>query len=578
MRIKEKENLFSDKMFQRLWRPSVATAFGLALGDMADAIVVGQKMGATGLAAISLTLPVYMVINVFVNGFGIGGSVKFATLLSEGKSEEAVHSFNQIFGFLVLLSLGLGVLGNVAIGPLLAVLGVRPGDGAVYTACMQYVRVLLCGLPILFLSYLLNYYLRNDDHQTVAAVGFTVGNLSDLLMNVIFVLVLDMGVIGAALSTVLGQLIAILIFLPAILGKKGMAKLHPSKMKPKGLREPLLCFRLGFSSSIEYLWQVIFLLILNRSLMRYAGEDGVAVFDMVQNVSYLIINVYEYTAKAMQPIVSTYNVECNRQGMKHILHKGIRYGHRVGGTISILLFIFPVAACRVFGLSGTELESLGKAAIRLYCLGGCIGGVNIIYENYYQAREDEKPAYLLSTLRSAAVKIPVSVLLLPFGMPILWLFYPLNEILSLGIFRFLEKRIRKPELPEERVYSRMIENKISDFSGLLAETQAFCEKWGADEKQQYFVNMAVEEICQVIMTHAFREEEGSYIEIALIARENHEIELHLRDNAETFDPFEQKEGDEEWNLDMMGVRVVKETAKEFFYRRYQGFNTTIVRV
>ncbi len=577
MQKKDKQNLFSNKMFQRLWLPSMAMAFGLALGDMADAIVVGQKMGATGLAAVSLALPVYMVINVFVHGFGIGGSVRYSTLLGEGKKEEAVRSFNQVFELLAALSILCSVLGNVAIVPFLRLLGVSSGDGAVYTACMEYVRVLLCGLPVLFISYILNYYLRNDDHQTLAAVGFTVGNLSDLLMNVVFVLILDMGVIGAALSTILGQLVTILIFLPGILGKKGLAKLHPSMMLPRDFGETLRSFRVGFSSSIEYLWQFFFLLLVNRSLMAYVGEDGVAVFDMVQNVSYLITYVYEYTAKAMQPLVSTYSGECNRRGVQHILQKGLRYGSAVGIAITLFLFAFPMLTCRLFGLDGGGLKTVGSLAIRIYCLGGFVGGINTIFENYYQSRSDEKPAYVLSTLRSAAVKIPVAVLLIPFGMPVLWLFYPLNEYLSLGIFKLLEKRLRKPEVPEERIYHCVIENKMEDFSSLLSETQAFCEKWGADEKQQYFVNMSVEEVCQVIMKYAFSEEEGSYIEITLIARENGEIELHLRDNAKTFDPFSQ-EKDGEWNLDMMGVMVVKEKAKDFLYRRYQGFNTTIIKV
>lgn len=270
----------------------------------------------------------------------------------------------------------------------------------------------------------------------------------------------------------------ILIFLPGILGKKGLAKLHPSMMLPRDFGETLRSFRVGFSSSIEYLWQFFFLLLVNRSLMAYVGEDGVAVFDMVQNVSYLITYVYEYTAKAMQPLVSTYSGECNRRGVQHILQKGLRYGSAVGMAITLFLFAFPMLTCRLFGLDGGGLKTVGSLAIRIYCLGGFVGGINTIFENYYQSRSDEKPAYVLSTLRSAAVKIPVAVLLIPFGMPALWLFYPLNEYLSLGIFKLLEKRIRKPEVPEERIYHCVIENKMEDFSSLLSETQAFCEKWG----------------------------------------------------------------------------------------------------
>lgn len=577
MQTKEKRNLFSDKMFRRLWLPSMVMAFGLSLGDMADAIVVGQKMGATGLAAVSLALPIYMVINVFVHGFGIGGSVKFSMLLGQGKKEEAVHSFNQVFGITLLISIVCAILGNIGIIPLLHVLGVDAGDGAVYAACKEYVQVLLYGFPVLFASYILNYYLRNDDHQTLAAIGFTIGNLSDLMMNIVFVLVLNMGVFGAAISTILGQVISILIFLPGFFDTKGIARFRIAEMIPRNISKTMKRFRVGFSSSIEYLWQFIFLLIINHSLMHYAGEKGVAVFDMVQSMSYLLTYVYEYTAKAMQPLVSTYSGECNQRGVQHIYRKGLRCSSMVGIVISVCMFVFPSQVCALFGLRGNELISMGKIAIRIYCLGGLVGGVNTILENYYQSREDEKPAYALSTLRSAVVKIPVAVALVPFGMPVLWLFYPLNEYLSYGIFKLLEKKLKKPEIDETRVYNCVIENKMSDFSSLLSEVQMFCEKWGAEEKQKYFVNMAVEEVSQMIMRHAFTKQEESYIEITLIAQEDQMMELHFRDNAKDFDPFSQ-EMDEETKLDMMGIQVVTEKSKEFFYRRYQGFNTTIMRI
>lgn len=181
------------------------TAVGLAFGDMADAVVVGQKMGAVGLAAVSLVLPVFMVINIFVHGFGIGGSVRYSKYVGQGHGQEAVASFNQIFALILLISIFCSAAGNLFLSPLLRLLGVQPGDGLVYEACREYVRVILYGMPVLFSSYLLNYYLRNDNNQNLAVVGFTVGNLSDLGMNILFVLILDMGVLGAAISTVLDR-------------------------------------------------------------------------------------------------------------------------------------------------------------------------------------------------------------------------------------------------------------------------------------------------------------------------------------------------------------------------------------
>ena len=112
--MKEKEqDHFTGKMLGRLLVPSMVAAIGLAAGDMADAVVIGQRMGATGLAAVSLALPVFMVVNVLVHGLGIGGSVKYSKYMGEGKEEAAVDNFNQILLAGVAVSVLLAVLGNL---------------------------------------------------------------------------------------------------------------------------------------------------------------------------------------------------------------------------------------------------------------------------------------------------------------------------------------------------------------------------------------------------------------------------------------------------------------------------------
>ena len=87
---------FTGRIFRRMWGPAIISSAGWALSDIADAVVVGQRMGAVGLAAIALILPVYMINCMFAHGLGLGGSVRYSRLLGEGKPGEAVDSFNQV--------------------------------------------------------------------------------------------------------------------------------------------------------------------------------------------------------------------------------------------------------------------------------------------------------------------------------------------------------------------------------------------------------------------------------------------------------------------------------------------------
>jgi hypothetical protein len=94
--------------------------------------------------------------------------------------------------------------------------------------------------------------------------------------------------------------------------------------------------------------------------------------------------------------------------------------------------------------------------------------------------------------------------------------------------------------------------------------------------------MTIEEVCLAIMTQAFTGQKDECIEITLIAQKNGEFELHIRDSADKFNPFAMEmskaEQIENVNLDSMGMLVIREKAKYFFYRQYQGFNTLVIRI
>lgn len=570
---------FTGKMFGRLLMPAASAALGQAFADMADAIVVGQQMGATGLAVISLSLPVFMVINVLVQGLGIGGSVKYSRYLGEGKEEKAVAGFNHILAAALCVSVPMAVLGNLFLEPLMAVLGVSREDGLLFTASSKYVRIIITGMPILFVSCILNHYLRNDGNQKLASMGFTVANLSDVLMNILFVLVLGKGAAGAAMSTVLGQALAVLLYLPGILDKRNTLRIRPSGID---LREVWECFRTGFATSVQYIWQLIFLLIMNHTLMNYSGETGVAVFDIVQNISYLILYLYDGTVKAMQPLISTYCGEQNEVGLHTIKRMGMRSGTIAGLVAVTLLSIFSIPMCRIFGITEPGMLQLGSAAIHIYCLGALFGGINIIIEGFYQSCEDEKPAFLMATLRGAAVLIPCSLIFAPLGIEVLWFLFPATEAVSLLIFRIWIRHRKEKSFDQERIFRRTIENSNEDMGEMLQEVEAFCEKWKASMKQTFFVTMTVEEICSLIISKAFGCDNKGYIEVTLIALQDGEFELHIRDNASIFNPFSMetkrvsREGD--YDMDAMGMLVIRQKAKEFYYRQYQGFNSLIVRI
>ena len=573
---------FTGRMFRGLWIPAMLSSLGWALSDMADAVVVGQKLGTVGLAAISLILPIYMINCMFAHGFGLGGSVRYSRLLSQGKPQEAADSFHGVFWLALAFSAATAVLGSVFMGPLLALLGTRPADGALYTATKDYLQILVAATPLFYLSNILNYYLRNDGSQRRAGVGSVTGNISDITLNILLVLVLDMGTRGAALSTALGQIITICIYLPGFFSKK-----HTLRFALPGRRwaaPALSTLKAGMATSVQYLYQMIFFLVCNNLLIRLGGETAVAVFDVIQNTSYLILYMFEGTGRAMQPILSTYQGERNRQGKRNAVRLGFTAGLAVGGALIAFVELWPRGMCLLFGIAGSASEALACTALRLYGAAALFAGINILLCNYYQACENEKPSFLLETLRGAALLIPLTFVCYRLGLQHFWLLFLLTEAGSLAVFLLLgiSGRYKRAELPEERIFQRTILSNASDVMDVSRELEGFCEEWNADMKQQMLATMTVEEIGMAILEHGFQGRTDGYIQLTAIMQENGELELHLRDDATTFNPFDMdtrrasQYGD--FDMDSMGVLIIKKRAKEFFYRRYQGFNTLIIMI
>jgi anti-sigma regulatory factor (Ser/Thr protein kinase) len=208
--------------------------------------------------------------------------------------------------------------------------------------------------------------------------------------------------------------------------------------------------------------------------------------------------------------------------------------------------------------------------------------------NYFQSYEREKLSFLIETLRGAAILLPVTFLCSRFGLTGFWWLFPITEGVSFIITMIVIAIINKHGKPadtitEDRIFRRTILSTSNDIGSASADLEEFCEKWEANMRQQYTVMMTVEELGLTILQHGFEGRDDGYIQITVIALENGDFELHLRDDARSFDPFSLETArvqsdDDAAGIDSIGVLMIKKRSKEFHYRQYQGFNTLIVKI
>lgn len=582
-----RENSFTRKIFYRFFFPTVAASICLGLANLADALCVGMVMGESALAAISLVSPIYMVFNVLDMGIAVGGSVIFAQLMGSGKVKQAVNVFRQMLLLALAVSVALSILGEVFVDPLILLLGADPAQGEVYVMTKAYAVRLLAAAPLFFLNMLFYYFLRCDDGERRASIGLAVSNLLDVGLSFIFVLGFKMGINGAVYSTIVGVGTAVLIYLPHFFQRANILSLGLTRPNFKVM---LQCYRTGFSSSSQYIWQFLFFLVVNNLLISRHGESGLAVFNVVLNISYLVVGLFDGVAATIQPLAATFHGERNRKAEHDTLHLALKWGGILGLLLLAAVALLASQISQLFGLS-EEMVGMGVLALRLYCVGGVGAGANLLLSAYWQSTGREHQTMLLTFLRSFVVYLAFAIPLAMGPLTCFWLVYPATEYLSLAIVGAWQlvtnskKGIRMADLDETPIFHRMLQQDTKELAGLLEECEEFCSQQGASMQQTFFVTMAMEEMSQAIFAHV--EESGRnniYIQITLFQSEPGVFDLHIRDNAMAFDPFSLRtnritEADsEEMAMDSMGVLMVKEKAKEFYYRHFQGFNTLLVRI
>lgn len=570
-----KSKSFTGKMFRRLFRPTLFSALGLALGDVADALFVGIRIGKAGLATMSLVSPVYMIYNVLDIGISVGTSVHYNRALGRGKAKEGIAVFSQMLIVSLTISILIAAAGLLLMPYVLQMLGAGDPEGELWNYAREYLQIMFLGAPLTFVYFLLYYCVRCDDNEKLASVGYVTGYLTDVAASALFILVFHWDVRGAIIATVLGKAVGICIFLLHFTRKWAILRFRFVKPDFKRI---LAVLKTGMSSSFGYIGQFAAFLIVNNMLVRMGGDTALAQFNVVQNVSYLALAVFTALGDTVQPLCGTFYAEHNKGAIRHVMTRAVVIGFIAGGIVSALFAVFAPSVCSLFGLTGTAVSE-GASAVRLFCLSTVPAGMSIVWSYCFQAVGREKIVFLINQLRTFVCFVLFALILSGLGIKWFWLVYLGAELSSLAVWIPIVFFRRQKQ--NDNVFSYLLDTNATDIADLMKNAEAFCEENNATPKQIYYVSICVEEVCQAIIENAFNKKGDEYIQLTLYFEKDGTAVLHLRDNAVSFNPFSMKTGrdyDNEEHLASLGIQMVKTKSKQFFYRRYAGFNTLTVEV
>lgn len=554
--------MFVKKLFGRFFLPALFSSLALAVGAVADSLYVGRSVGESGLFVIGAAYPIYMVFSTLSIGMASGGAVHFAAALGEGKEKKARNIFFSTLFFDLAGIVLLVVLGLILRDPLIRLLGAA-GDSETADTMRAYITLMLACSPILFLQAPLQYFVYADGNPKLASVALVAGNVCDCAFGFLFIVVLKTGVIGSVLSTLCGALVMEGICLAHFFRGKGALGFR--KCGSPSIKTAARSFFTGFSTGAVYFYQFVTVLAINRILLNIGGEWGVAVYDVVFNLGSIVTAVTEGTGMALIALVSTFYSERNAAGIRGSLRLACVSCLALTVVLGGGLALAAPGCCSLFGISDIYLNEAAYA-MRLYMAGMAFACLNGSLAAYFQSIEAEKVSYVVTALRSFVLLLLFAGVFSLGGYPVFWYCFLCAEAATFAVAAVaaIEKKAFKEN--GTAVFSETFIGKPEEISDLCERVQHFLTAQGASAKRSYFISLSADEVFRLIAANG----DTVVLQFTLIYREGEDCVLHFRDNAKRFDLTQISEEDE------IGLKIIKNKAKSFYYRSQVGFNTLTV--
>lgn len=404
---------------------NVLGMLGLSCYILADTFFVSKGLGANGLTALNLAIPIYSFIHGSGLMIGMGGATKYSILKSRGKSEEGNQAFTNAAILTALFAFFFFFAGIFLSGFIIRLLG---ANDTVFQMSKTYLQVILLFGPAFLLNNLLLCFVRNDGGPQLSMAAMIGGSLSNVVLDYVFIFPLKMGIFGAAFATGLAPIISILILSPFFIQKRNL--FHLCRCKFSG-RLSSQIVSTGLPSFITEVSSGIVMIVFNTIILKLQGNTGVAAYGVIANLSLVVIAIYTGIAQGIQPVISSNYGSGNHSNVQAVL----RYALTAVTLISCLVYTgVYFGAERIAAIFNSEqnplLQEIAVGGLKLYFTGGLFAGFNIIISVYFTSTEYARPAHVISILRGFAVIVPMAFLLsATFAMMGVWCAFPATEIL-----------------------------------------------------------------------------------------------------------------------------------------------------
>ena len=414
MKENERNPLAYEPISKLLLKFSVPTALTLIVNylyNIVDQIFVGQKAGVVGIAATNVAFPLTTICMAVALLIGDGCAANISLHLGRKEQKEADHTFGNAFFLLICFGILVFVLGNIFLSKLVILFG---ATDTVYASAMSYSRIILAGLPFMILCVAFTAIIRADGNPKYTMKCMMLGAAINVVLDALFIMKMNMGVVGAAAATIIGQIVSGLMCL-AYIPKLKNINFSKAIFAPKAK----VCkeiFSLGIPSFFTQISAAITQIVMNNLMRKYGaatiyGSDiALSCYGMVMKIYQLAHSMFVGVSSGTQPI-NGYNYGAKQYGRVKETYK---LAIMTAFSISILWFaLYMIFAGKVGGLfvdNNQLYNEFTEHFIRIYMMAFFIYGPPMATASFFQAIGKPVKALVISLSRQMFFLIPLAVI------------------------------------------------------------------------------------------------------------------------------------------------------------------------
>lgn len=404
---------------------NVLGMIGLSCYILADTFFIARGIGADGLAALNLAIPVYNFFNGLGLMVGMGGATRYSISKGNGDHNARQEIFTHAFYFALLIASVFVIPGIFFPEQIARILG---ADSSILPMTASYLRILMVFTPLFMSNNLMICFVRNDGAPNLSMTAMLLGSFSNILLDYIFIFPMNMGMQGAALATAAAPLISLSILSSHIWRKKNQFHFH--RVLPS-LRRLADISALGSSSLIVEVSSGIVMIIFNLLILKLSGNLGVAAYGIIANIALVLTSIYTGISQGIQPIISQSYGQKKYRDIKSVLYCAIATSIVISAISYAVMYFESGPIVSLFNKEqDLQLALIAENGMHLYFTALLFIGLNIITAAYLSSVEQPKQAFILSSLRGFLLVIPTAFLLAHFfGITGVWLTLPVTELL-----------------------------------------------------------------------------------------------------------------------------------------------------